>query len=88
MATNRHTTDRFYEMRQRTGTRTRAELIAHAAEAGLARPAPGASPADPTAGTGQSGGPTQRHDAGKQTIPKHVIPPRCDSNPATFPRFR
>ena len=61
--------DRFDEMRERTGTRTRAELIARAAGAGLVRPSPGVSPADPTAGTGQSGGPVQRHGTRKETIP-------------------
>jgi DNA-binding CsgD family transcriptional regulator len=60
--------DRFNEMRERTGTRTRAELIARAAEAGLVRSAPDVSPADPTAGTGQSGVSAQRHDAAIQTI--------------------
>jgi hypothetical protein len=76
---SRHTVrDRFDEMRERTGCRTRAGLIARAAEAGLIaraaeaglmRPEPGVSPADPTAGTGQSREPAQRHNTGKRTIP-------------------
>jgi hypothetical protein len=49
--------DRFDEMRERTGTRTRVELIACAAEAGLVRPAPSVPPADPTAGQGWPEGP-------------------------------
>lgn len=61
--------DRFAEMRQRTGIRTRASLLACAAEAGLVWPVPGVSPADPLAGTDRSGGPAQRHNAGKRTIP-------------------
>jgi DNA-binding CsgD family transcriptional regulator len=61
--------DRFDEMRERTGTRTRAQLTARAAEAGLVRSAPGVFPADPTAGTGQSKEPAQRHNARKRSIP-------------------
>jgi DNA invertase Pin-like site-specific DNA recombinase len=57
--------DRFAEMRERTGTRTRAELVARAVEAGLVRPVSGVPPADPTAGTGRSRGLSERHDAGK-----------------------
>ena len=61
--------DRFDEMRERTGCRTRAGLIARAAEAGLVRSAPGVPPADPTAGQGWSQVPAQRHNTGKRTIP-------------------
>lgn len=60
--------DRFAEMRERTGTRTRAELVARAVEAGLVRPVSGVPPTDPTAGTGRSRGPAQRHKAGKRSF--------------------
>jgi DNA-binding CsgD family transcriptional regulator len=61
--------DRFDEMRERTGTRTRAELVARAAEAGLVRPAPSVPPAGPTTGQGWPEEPTQQHNTGKRTIP-------------------
>jgi DNA invertase Pin-like site-specific DNA recombinase len=59
--------DRFAEMRERTGTRTRAGLVARAAEAGLVQPAPGIFPGS-KAGPGRSKGPGQRCNPGNRPV--------------------
>lgn len=60
--------DRFYELRKRTGIRTRGELLACAGEAGLVRRARSIPPADPSTRLGRSGGPRQKRGARKQSI--------------------
>ncbi len=66
--------DRFDEMRERTGTRTRTELAACAAEAGLVQPATGNSRATPGQDRVDPNCPGSGHGVGNRTILRH--PPR------------
>lgn len=66
--------DRFDEMRERTGIRTRPALLARAGEAGLVQSAPGILPADLTAGQPDLEGPGQRHSAGDRAKQRTLLP--------------
>jgi DNA invertase Pin-like site-specific DNA recombinase len=77
--------DRFREMRQRTGARTRAELIACAVAAGLVKPEPGSLSGPSWDGPPASRGSSRHSDAQQRRARKRKV---LATAPGSFPEPR